>query len=372
MIKPAHVIDIFLQPGDFYFGDENTSIRTILGSCVSITMWHPTRLIGGMCHYMLPSRAGAAADSLDGRYADEALQMFLHEIRAAKTHPAEYRVKLFGAGNMFPDVKKNREHKSDPNVPDKNRAIAYSLIEKHGFKIDAEDLGGDGHRQVLFDIWSGHAWLKKPALTNALPKKVRKSFEKPQQVHRQPEADHAVHLPQAIKKPDFVLEMFLLPGDFYFGDAETSIRTVLGSCVAITMWHPKQLIGGMCHFMLPGGRRTASSGRLNGKYADEAILMFLQEVKRSKTYIEDYEVKIFGGGNMFPGIVKKQNGVDIGDNNVEMAKTLTAHHGFNVIAQDVGKTGHRNVIFDIWSGHVWVKHVSKALQKQSQEQENVK
>ncbi len=169
MNKPPHVIEIFLDPGDFYFGDVDTRIRTILGSCVSITMWHPTRLIGGMCHYMLPSRAGASAGSLDGRYADEALQMFLQEIGAAKTHPAEYRVKLFGAGNMFPGVKNKGTHKSGPSVPDKNRAIAYALVEKHGFKIDAEDLGGDGHRQVIFDIWSGHAWVRNPALSNTLP-----------------------------------------------------------------------------------------------------------------------------------------------------------------------------------------------------------
>ncbi len=166
MNKPAHVIEIFLQPGDFYFGDVDTRIRTILGSCVAITMWHPTRLIGGMCHYMLPSRAGAAADSLDGRYADEALQMFLQEIRAAKTHPAQYRVKLFGAGNMFSGVRNKGAHKFGPNVPDKNRAIAYSLIEKHGFKVDAENLGGDGHRQVLFDIWSGHAWVRHTPVSN--------------------------------------------------------------------------------------------------------------------------------------------------------------------------------------------------------------
>jgi chemotaxis protein CheD len=173
MKKPAHVIEIFLPPGDFYFGDENTRIRTILGSCVSITMWHPTRLIGGMCHYMLPSRAGAAVGALDGRYADEALQMFTHEIRAAKTRPSEYRVKLFGAGHMFPGVKNKGADKSGPNVPDKNKAIAYALVEKHGLKIDAEDLGGDGHRQVLFDIWSGHAWVRKPDLLNTRSPKDR-------------------------------------------------------------------------------------------------------------------------------------------------------------------------------------------------------
>ena len=34
-VAPPHVIDVFLGPGDFYFGDEQTRIRTLLGSCVA-------------------------------------------------------------------------------------------------------------------------------------------------------------------------------------------------------------------------------------------------------------------------------------------------------------------------------------------------
>jgi chemotaxis protein CheD len=171
MNKPEHVIEIFLQPGDFYFGDVNTRIRTILGSCVSITMWHPTRLIGGMCHFQLPSRAKKPGTTLDGHYADEAMQMFLQEIRGAKTHPAEYRVKVFGGGNMFINTQKENPgkpaagrpaRKFEMDVAGKNVLVARSLITSHGFRIDAEDLGGNGHRQLFFDIWNGHVWVRKP------------------------------------------------------------------------------------------------------------------------------------------------------------------------------------------------------------------
>ncbi|MDX1678888.1 MAG: chemotaxis protein CheD, partial [Arsukibacterium sp.] len=68
-------IDIFLQPGEFYFADEPCCIRTILGSCVAITMWHPRLKIGGMGHCMLPSRKGNS-DTLSAKYEDEAMQMF--------------------------------------------------------------------------------------------------------------------------------------------------------------------------------------------------------------------------------------------------------------------------------------------------------
>lgn len=169
MQKPAHAIEIFLQPGDFYFGDKNTRIRTVLGSCVSITLWHPKLHIGGMCHYMLPFRPVTAAQ-LDGRYAEEALQLFLREIRTANTRPSEYRVRVLGGGDMFPTlIRKNRcephTNREDigacRSVSCKNAAIARLLLASHGFEIEAEDLGGDGHRQVIFDIWSGHVLVRK-------------------------------------------------------------------------------------------------------------------------------------------------------------------------------------------------------------------
>lgn len=162
MQKPKHVIDVFLQPGEFYFGEKDIRIRTLLGSCVSITLWHPGKLIGGMCHYMLPTRGGAQS-ALDGRYADEAMLLFMREIELSKTHPAEYEVKLFGGGNMFPQFAKSV---AGQDVPARNVEAARRLAKEYGFKIAAENLGGNGHRQILFDIWSGHVWVKQPSAPN--------------------------------------------------------------------------------------------------------------------------------------------------------------------------------------------------------------
>lgn len=151
------------------------------------------------------------------------------------------------------------------------------------------------------------------------------------------------------------VEIYLQPGDFYFGDRDTRIRTVLGSCVSITMWHPRRLIGGMCHFMLPS-RNVKRFGTLDGRYADEAILMFLQEAVRFNTDPGDYIVKLFGGGNMFPHHLKKPGCADIAHKNMETASMLMERHGFIVTAQDMGRAGHRQVIFDVCTGHVWSRH----------------
>lgn len=161
--KPAHVIEIFLQPGELWFGDENTRIRTLLGSCVAITLWHPRRRIGGMCHYMLPGRIRGTGIALDGRYGDEALDLLSKEIKAAHGYPHEYEAKLFGGGHMFMHAVDTSRNKG-AQVPDRNIAAGRELVQRHGFTVKAEQLGGSGHRQVIFDIWSGHAWVKHTQL----------------------------------------------------------------------------------------------------------------------------------------------------------------------------------------------------------------
>ncbi len=161
MKAPTPTIDVFLRPGELYFGDRAARIRTILGSCVSITMWHPRLLLGGMCHFMLPKRGTNGVGPLDGRYADEAVHLLMKEIRAAGTSPTEYQVKLFGGGDMFAYERSGRIRTDCGGVASRNRAVAHRLLTQYGLSVAAEQLGGPFHRQVLFEIWSGDVWVRQ-------------------------------------------------------------------------------------------------------------------------------------------------------------------------------------------------------------------
>lgn len=157
-------------------------------------------------------------------------------------------------------------------------------------------------------------------------------------------------------RPDNVFEIFLQPGDHYFGDEATRIRTVLGSCVSVVLWHPRERIGGMCHYMLPSRPRARGHGeRPDGRYGDEAIELLLADIERSGTRPRDYQAKIIGGGNMFPGSPAGTANL-IGRRNVEAARRLVCAHGFVHVKGHLEGDGHRNVIFDVWSGDVWVRH----------------
>lgn len=149
------MIDIFIHPGEYEFADENFCIRTTLGSCISIVLWHPVRRVGGMCHFMLPSRSRSPEQSLSGKYADEALELMLTEARKWGTRPEDYEVKLFGGGNMFPGKSNRLSGVSDGNI----KAVR-ALIASYGLKIKAESLGGSGYRNIIYNIGKGDVWVR--------------------------------------------------------------------------------------------------------------------------------------------------------------------------------------------------------------------
>ena len=152
------------------------------------------------------------------------------------------------------------------------------------------------------------------------------------------------------------MDVYLNPGDFFFGGRRERIRTVLGSCVAITMWHRGRRIGGMCHYMLPErGHRGAPAG-LDGRYAEDALALFLREIERAGTRAADYEVKLFGGGRMFGG--GRDDALNIGQRNVEAGRRLLRQYGLDVQRAHLAGSGHRNLVFDLASGQVWLKHVA--------------
>jgi chemotaxis protein CheD len=173
MSTPAS--EVVLQIGHFHFGGGRTKIRTLLGSCVSITMWHPRLKIGGMCHYLLPRRGscGIAIAAPQGNYADGAMELFMQELRHTGTRPSEYIVKLFGGGCMFTDHRSDSKESQKPfsdiaalrtdvrEISSRNVTAGRELLAKHGFNISAEHTGGFGSRVLVFELWSGDVWIRR-------------------------------------------------------------------------------------------------------------------------------------------------------------------------------------------------------------------
>lgn len=152
----------------------------------------------------------------------------------------------------------------------------------------------------------------------------------------------------------------LQPGELHFGEAPATISTLLGSCVAITLWHPRWHIGGMCHYLLPSAgpnpqyHRTGQA--FDGRYADQAMAMFLDAIGRAGSRPSEYEARIFGGGDQFDEPPVPGTPMDVASRNAAAGMRLLHEHGFWVAQSHVGGRGSRYVSLDLADGRVSIRH----------------
>ncbi|WP_420830963.1 hypothetical protein [Psychromonas antarctica] len=86
------------------------------------------------------------------------------------------------------------------------------------------------------------------------------------------------------------------------------------------------------------------------------------------TLPSEYQTKVFGGGNMFSKITDTQPCTQkhgkcleslsckkVSCKNASIGPYLLQKNGFTITNHDLGGTQHRKVIFDVWSGDVWLR-----------------
>jgi len=155
-LKPHSGEKVFLLPGQWYFGHTGATVKTLLGSCIAITLWHPRKGYGGMCHFLLPTRPRHPDGGLDGRFGDEALELLAREVRKTGTRTQDYEVHLYGGADTMPDQARVKF-----NIGERNVEKAWELIDQYGFQLQCVDVGGNEPRNVTIDLGNGQVVLKR-------------------------------------------------------------------------------------------------------------------------------------------------------------------------------------------------------------------
>ena len=148
--------NVILMPGQMSFSTASAQLRTLLGSCVSITIWHPVRRIGGMCHFLLPQRQRRQGEALDGRYGDEAMEVMVDKLSRAGTRPSEYVAHLYGGADTMPEGNGLKF-----NVGERNIERGWTLIDQYGFQLEGVDVGEDVPRTVSIHLGTGEVDMRR-------------------------------------------------------------------------------------------------------------------------------------------------------------------------------------------------------------------
>ena len=123
-----------------------------------------------MCHFMLPARGSYIEHNpniLNGKYGDEAWQLFEKEFKKNNTKPSDYVVKIFGGSSMFAYEADDKEvQNSKINIGLKNIELSHKLVQNNHLNVVSENLGGKHSRRLHYEIWSGNVWLKRQEVGN--------------------------------------------------------------------------------------------------------------------------------------------------------------------------------------------------------------
>lgn len=140
-------------------------------------------------------------------------------------------------------------------------------------------------------------------------------------------------------------EAVLWAGDIVAESGRIRMSTVLGSCVSVCLFDASMQIGGMNHYLVPRGGKSA----IHGDWANEELVRRMCALGSSPRQLK---AKVFGGGS--PLRLANEE-FAVGRANVAVAHEILASHHIPIVAEKVEHTGGLRLFFESWTGTVWLK-----------------
>ncbi|HVO48116.1 MAG TPA: chemoreceptor glutamine deamidase CheD [Steroidobacteraceae bacterium] len=148
-----------ILPGEYYVTLNDEAITTVLGSCVSACVRDPVRNVGGMNHFMLPQDSPNGANTwldpavgLATRYGSYAMESLINDLLKLGATRERLEIKVFGGGAVLSGM---------TDVGARNIDFIRGYLQLEGYRITAEDLGGQHPRKVVYFPVSGRVKMRK-------------------------------------------------------------------------------------------------------------------------------------------------------------------------------------------------------------------
>jgi chemotaxis protein CheD len=125
-------------------GSPDTTLQTVLGSCVSACLHDPLCGVGGMNHFLLPDDGTSG----DIRFASAAMERLVNGLLKAGAEKARLQAKLFGGARIMPNL---------PDIGRRNAESAMAFLRSEGIVCVSHSLGGSQARRVRFWPATGRA-----------------------------------------------------------------------------------------------------------------------------------------------------------------------------------------------------------------------
>ena len=145
---------------------------------------------------------------------------------------------------------------------------------------------------------------------------------------------------------------------FRVGQAPIKMMTMaLGSCLGIVLFDASARVGALAHAMHPRRERVKNNAN-KAKFVDTVIPLLIDRMVRQGARRERIVAKIFGGARMFDSYAGCRGLLQIGDENVVSAREELHERAIPIIAECVGGSNGRTIVFDLSNGNVVVRDMN--------------
>lgn len=133
-------------------------LATLLGSCVAVCFFDPLLRMGGMNHFLLPSRFASDQAETDAiLYGDYAMEVVVNALLNRGARKDRLVAKAFGGGTVIDAIK--------TEIGERNAAFAKEWLAREGIPLVASDLGGPWSRKIVFIPQTGEAFCRRIPVT---------------------------------------------------------------------------------------------------------------------------------------------------------------------------------------------------------------
>ncbi|WP_292485265.1 chemotaxis protein CheD [Methanohalobium sp.] len=145
-----------VKMADFAVAKNPENLKTMsLGSCVGITLYDPSKKVGGLIHAMLPSSENARSTNNRAKFVDTSIPYLVDELVKNGVAKRRLEAKLVGGADMF-----SMGNSGTINVGRNNVKKAKEVLSNLDIPLVAEETGGNHGRTTTMDTSDGAVFIR--------------------------------------------------------------------------------------------------------------------------------------------------------------------------------------------------------------------
>lgn len=157
---------VYLQIGEIHLARSPAILRTVLGSCVGVTLWAQGLGMGALCHGVLP-RCPRGMQAPEGfRYVDFAIRELVRQLEMLGAPRRYIEAKIFGGADVLPV---HHSPSGKATVGRQNSHAALETLREENLTLAASDVGGPLGRTIEFNTATGEVRVRRLPRDTPIP-----------------------------------------------------------------------------------------------------------------------------------------------------------------------------------------------------------